>query len=85
LYGFPGRVKSRLVGSGSMPLISMSSGLGRGLSSTAAMAISTGYSTGFLGCRFLAIIILRPRAGEGGAEIQDCLLDLIAPDRTRRA
>jgi hypothetical protein len=49
------------------------------------MAISTADSAGFLGCRFLAIIILRPRAGEGGAEIQDCLLDLIAPDWTRRA
>jgi hypothetical protein len=49
------------------------------------MAISSGDSSGFLGCRFVAIIILRPRAGEGGAEIQDCLLDLIAPDRTLRA
>ena len=51
----------------------------------AAMAISTADSTGFLGCVFLAIIILRSRAGEGGAEIQGCLLDLIAPDRILRA
>lgn len=67
-------------GAGSMPLMSMSSGLGRGLSSTAATAISTADFNDLFGCGFLATMFLRSRAGEGGAEIRGCRINLVAPE-----
>ncbi len=59
-FGLPGRGRSRLVGAGSMPLMSMSRGLG--LPSRAATASSAADSSGFLGCGFLAIICPSPLA-----------------------
>ena len=62
-----GRTKSRLPGEGSTYRMSGSSrGPRPGWQSKAATAISTSNSPGFLGCEFLAIIILRCRADVGG-------------------